>query len=238
MCIRDSSLYALMLILILLMVGCKSWRPFFKIDSLCCVSTFVMPAYLGVSGASIAAYYLAPSADVTTDDQETFISYLQLMGFGILGLHTFVFAPARLFARRSIARWQALVFCEIGKGLLCVTIVLGIDSLGSVASSSFIFFGILAVVSALTPLIARLATVCKLCICSQEGFELQRFYQTYFGVEPENQQPPLWGCESSSVGPQEQAGEVAMEKADAKADVEHDDSPILVKPVNDTNDRS
>ena len=204
--LSEFTLYTLVLILILLMVVCKSVRPMFKIGSLWCVSTYVMPSYIGVSGGMIAAYYLSP--DDTTDDQDTFITFLRFVGIQILAVHTLVFVPARLYLRRSIARWHALVLCEISKGLLCLTLILGLESIGSAASAAFIIFGVVAIVSALVPLIGRIATVCRLLCCNPEGFELQSFYQIYFGVESEDQHPPLiWECEKSDAAVQpEQAG--------------------------------
>jgi len=195
--VSELSLHALGGIWLVLILAFKSWRPLFKIQNLRCVSTYLIPAYLGVAIGVLSAHYLAPSADRTTDDQESFIAYLRFVGFALLGLHTLVLVPIRLYLRRTICRWQGLILCEISKATLCATLIVGLGSLGSVASSAFIFFGIVAIVGTMAPLIGRLAVIYS-ASQKQEGSWLENFQQIYFGVPPEDQQPPLWACEQSS----------------------------------------
>lgn len=194
----NTTVGVLALIMLTLYLCCQSWRPCFKISSLCCMSTYLMPAYIGVAGGLIAAFYLAPSEDETTSDQQAFISSIQSQGFGILAVHTLIMVPVRLCARRTISRWHGLIMCEIGKGCLSVMLIMGIDSLQPVASSSFTCFVAVALTCTFIPLIGRVATICKLYL--EEGaFQLETFYQFYYGVLPAEQHPPLMPCEKSTV---------------------------------------
>ena len=216
--VSELSLHALGGVWLVLILACQSWRPLFKIQNLRCVSTYLMPAYLAVAIGTLSAHYLAPSADRTTDDQESFIAYLRFIGFALLGLHTLVLVPIRLYSRRTICRWQGLILCEISKTTLCATLIVGLGSLGSAASSAFIFFGIVAILGTMAPLIGRLVVIYK-ASQKQEGSGLENFQQIYFGVPPEDQHPPLWACEESSDVRVVPDGDVAVaSSAGGKAD--------------------
>ena len=65
----------------------------------------------------------------------------------------------------------------------------------------------------MAPLIGRLVVIYK-ASQKQEGSWLENFQQTYFGVPPEDQHPPLWACEERSDVRVVPDGDVAGGKAD------------------------